>query len=206
MAVTVKELFDTVGLEFHGSAKWGDNFEANYSGVYIISLAKDPNFDKAVDVDFEVDLDIFENWYKKARNIKLDGKPVVKASDITNYLKKFWLPNQNIIYIGQSSSLNTSVAKRVAAFYNHQLGNSGPHTGGYWLKLFAFHKNAYIYHAESDNPRDTEFKMLLKFVELSSKKSVYELDQIGRYLPFANLMADFTKVHSIKNPTKPASK
>ena len=62
-------------------------------------------------------------------------------------------------------------------------------------------KDTYVFYAESENPRDTEFKMLMKFIEKSSGKSFYDLENIGDYLPFANLTADFYKTHGIKNPT-----
>ncbi len=73
------------------------------------------------------------------------------------------------------------------------------HTGGYWIKLLSQLENLYVYHAQSKNPRDTEFKMLMYFIEESTGESFYELEELGIHLPFANLKVDFQKKHNISN-------
>lgn len=87
-------------------------------------------------------------------------------------------------------------------FYDHKVGWKGPHTGGYWIKLFTRLEDLYVYYATCEHPRDTEFKMLLHFIEKTIGKHYYMLDQLGKHLPFANLKLDSIKKHNISRSTR----
>ena len=68
------------------------------------------------------------------------------------------------------------------------------------IKLLAQLEELFVYFSPCENPKDIEFKMLLYFIEHVSDQSLYELNEVGRYLPFANLTADFDKIHTIQHP------
>jgi len=201
MAVSINELSCKFNLEYVGPVKWGDKLNANYNGIYIIALTDDPLTTKSHNYSFEICAKAFNDWKNEAKSLQINSKEVDQIEIVRNHLINFWNPKENILYIGQSTSKTNPIQKRVKQFYDHKIGKKGPHTGGYWLKLINCIKNAHIYYAQANYPRDIEFKMLMKFIELSSGKSFYELDQVGSYLPFANLTADFIKPHSIKYPT-----
>jgi hypothetical protein len=201
MAVSIDQLFSTFHLNYTKPVKWKDDFQANYNGVYVIARTHDPYTKSSDNRDIKISNEAFTSWRNEAQNIQIDNSEHFEIDELTEYLSQFWNPQENILYIGQSSSKTNPIRKRVKQFYTHKLGKKGPHTGGYWLKLLDCLPNTFVFYAEAKNPRDTEFKMLMKFIELSSGKSFYDLENIGRHLPFANLTADFVKKHAIKNPT-----
>ena len=60
-------------------------------------------------------------------------------------------------------------------------------------------EDLHIYFAETPNPRETEFKMILKFVELNSGKSFFDVENLTNYFPFANSKVDILKKNLIRN-------
>ena len=62
-------------------------------------------------------------------------------------------------------------------------------------------KDANIYYAECSNPRETEFKLIMRFVEHLSGKSFFEVENFSSYFPFANLKVDVLKEHKLTKPT-----
>ncbi len=202
MAVSVNQLFKQVKLKGEGPIKWGDLIQAKGNGVYIISLSSDPNSIKSPKVKFEINKEVFTFWQRQAPDLKINDKLVSSIDQIRIYLKRHWKPNEHILYIGEATSKTNPIQKRVHQYYQHRVGQKGPHTGGYWLKLLLCLEQVYIYYAHCDNPRDTEFKMLIHFVEHSTGKSLYDIKDVAMYLPFANLKADIIKSHGISNAMK----
>ena len=200
MTVSIKEIFEKVGLEPSKPVNWGEPFSADYSGVYVISLTDDINKDSCK-YPFEIDNEVFNNWINKATNLTIDGRKVTRKEQVQDYLKQFWKPNEHILYIGQTSSKSKSIQKRVGEYYSHKVGNSGSHSGGYWLKLLSNLNDCNVYFAKCKNPKNTEFKMIMYFAEMYSGKSFYEMDNIALNLPFANLKVDVEKEHNIKKST-----
>jgi hypothetical protein len=151
------------------------------------------------DYNFEICPNEFNAWKNIAVDLKIGNSTTADANIATEYFSKFWHKNENIFYIGQSSSKTTSLSKRVNDFYKHKVGNKGPHSGGYWLKLLNCFKETYIYYAKTENAEEIEFKMLMKFADLNAGKSFYEVDNFSHYFPFANLKANIYKTHEIEN-------
>ena len=201
MAISINQLFSEFNLSHSKAIKWNEKFEAKFNGIYVIAQTNDPFSIVSKNSEFGICPNAFLEWTKEATELKINGNESNGIQQLTEHLNEFWNPNENILYIGQSSSKTNPIQKRVGQFYSHKLGKKGPHTGGYWLKLLNSLNDTYIYYAETKKPRDTEFKMLMKFIESSSGKSFYELENIGKHLPFANLTADFYKEHGIKNST-----
>ncbi|MCB0471744.1 MAG: hypothetical protein KDC55_12250 [Ignavibacteriae bacterium] len=201
MAVSIHELFMSVNLPYNTPVKWNTPLDANYPGIYVISLTKDPYDKIASNYKFELNNETFLEWKKEANYLSLEEEKIEQLAPFQKYLSQFWNPDENILYIGQSSSSTHSISKRVLQYYKHKLGQKGPHNGGYWLKLLKFLESTFVFYSKAENPKETEFKMLLKYIELSTGKSIFEIPNLGAKLPFANLNAELDKVHSIKNPT-----
>lgn len=201
MAIAISRLFSDFNLDFSKPIKWNQKFDARFNGVYVIARTCDPNTNVANSANFGISEKSFGEWITEATELTVEGKVCNGIESIKEHLSEFWNPNENILYIGQSSSRTNPIQKRVGQFYSHKLGKQGPHTGGYWLKLLDCLENTYVYYAEAENPRDMEFKMLMKYIEYSTGKSFYDLENIGKHLPFANLTADFFKEHGIQNAT-----
>lgn len=206
MAISIDKIFSDFKLNYSKPIKWNEKFDAMFNGVYVIALTNDPFDTSSINLNLEISPNAFLEWTNEATELKVDGNENVNLEQITEHLNKFWNPNENILYIGQSTSKTNPIQKRVGQFYSHKLGQKGPHTGGYWLKLLECLENTYVYYVEVENPRDTEFKMLMKYIECSTGKSFYDLKNIGKHLPFANLTADFYKEHGIKNATNKKKK
>lgn len=199
MAISIDELFKEFNLNYSQPIKWNEKFDANFSGIYAIALTDNPKTKVASDYNFEICPNEFNAWKNIAVDLKIQNSIIEDAKTATEYFSRFWHKKENIIYIGQSSSKTTSLSKRVNDFYSHKVGNKGPHSGGYWLKLLNCFKETYIYHAETENAPEIEFKMLMKFADLNAGKSFYEVDNFSHYFPFANLKTDIYKTHEIEN-------
>jgi len=206
MAVSVDELFSELGINYEGPFKWQEKLNAKYNGVYIITLTDNPKSKKSNKIEFNICPEAFKFWLSQAKDLQIEGKKVQQISQVKNYLSQFWKINENILYIGESSSKTNPLQKRINQFYIHKVGQKGPHTGGYWLKLLSCLKDVSIYYAQVPNPRETEFKLLMKFVEKNGGKSFYELDNFSNYFPFANLKVDVLKDHDVKNYTNKNSR
>jgi hypothetical protein len=196
MPVTVHDLFEKVGLTPSKPLKWGTPLENNGNGVYVISLSDNSKKNNGIEKTFRIKAEVHKDWIVRSPDLNINNSQSLK--DIEKEIGQFWKPNENIIYIGESSSITNGLGKRINQFYVHKVGGKGPHTGGYWTKLISKFDQLYIYYAECKNPRDTEFKMLMHFIEKTTNKNFYELDELGIHLPFANLKVDFQKKHRIK--------
>lgn len=201
MAVSVAKLFEEFGLQYKGAFNWNHPLDAKYNGVYVLALTTNPNDEQPHQYSFEICDDTFSYWINQATELQIDGDKVTNKKQVEEYLMQFWNPNENILYIGESSSITNPLQKRVKQFYTHKVGQKGPHTGGYWLKLLNCLNNVSVYFAQARNPREVEFKMLMKFVELSTGKSFYEIENFANHLPFANVKIDVSKKHSLTKHT-----
>ena len=198
MPLTVDNLFKSLSISYEGPFKWKEKINAKFNGVYIISLESKVKFDLCPST--------FKYWKDQAKDLEINGRKVKKLQEVKEYLEKFWNKNESILYIGESTSKTNPIQKRINQFYIHKVGQKGPHTGGYWLKLLPYLGELSIYYAKVDNPREVEFKLLMKYVELTTGKSFYDLQNFSLYFPFANLKADILKPHTIRNYTNKNSR
>lgn len=197
MSVTVNNIFEKVRLKPIGPIEWGTKILETTCGVYVVSLSENPNKNLRLLEKPIVCKKIFKQWVKFSENLNVNGKKAT-YSILQKEINNYWHSRENILYIGESSSMNNNLSGRVNQFYNHKVGWKGPHTGGYWIKLLKNINELYVYYSECDYPRDTEFKMLMYFIEKTTGKSFYDLEDLGKHLPFANLKVDFQKRHNIK--------
>lgn len=204
MPVTVKAIFNKVGLEPSTPLKWRNSIPIKGNGVYVISSSSNSTINKGITSSCKVNEEVFKKWKSFSPELHVNNISTIEA--IEKEIKKFWKPKENILYIGESSSETNGLAKRVNQFYIHQVGWKGPHTGGYWIKLLSQLEELYVYYSVCDHPRDTEFKMLLYFMEQSADKSFYEIQELGKHLPFANMKADFQKKHSMSKAVSKTKK
>lgn len=201
MSISVDTLFRSLNLKYSKPYKWNEKLDANINGVYVISTSNNPLIPNQNKIELNICEKTFDSWLKDAPNLEIENEKVFSINQVKHYLKRFWDENENILYIGESTSETNPIQKRVNQFYIHKVGKKGPHTGGYWIKLLSCLEDLYIYYAESPNPRQTEFKMIMKYVEFKSGKNIFDLDNIVHYFPFANSKVDLLKSNSIKNHT-----
>lgn len=201
MAISIKDLFSEFNLELRSPVKWNTKFKAKYNGVYVIALTNNGLSNESHNSELIIDEIVFNEWIKEAPDLEIEGKKVTTKLQVETYLKSYWKKEENILYIGESTSVTNPLEKRVNQFYTHKVGKKGPHSGGYWLKLISCLTDTYIYYVECARPRETEFKLIMKFVELQAKRSFFEIDDFSSYFPFANLKIDILKGHSLRKNT-----
>jgi hypothetical protein len=192
--LTVTDLFKKVGLT-PTALKWGNVIPIEGNGVNVISLSSDPSKNNGIVPFCEISSEVFESWKTLSPELNVNGK--ISKRLIETELNRYWKPKENILYIGESTSKNNQLKGRVNQFYQHQVGWEGPHIGGYWIKSLSQLEDLFVYYAVCENPRDTEFKMLMHFIEQATDKSFYELEELGKHLPFANLKVDFQKKNMV---------
>lgn len=192
MPITVNELVEKVGLDPKSlkKVKWGTPVSTKKEGVYIVSLSTNPKVN--VTVKYPVfNIDLLKKWIEDRGYFILDGIKCY-AEDvglITNRLSKFWLPDENIIYIGKASNLHV----RIGAFYRHKIGKKSPHAGGHWIKILQNIEELILYYIECDNCIDVEKRMFTIFGEQISEESQKLLFDKNILLPFANIKNEFGK-------------
>ena len=197
MPITIQKLTEKFNLIINGKVLWNNKIPETGLGIYIISTSNDMNQNLGTTEVPAFDSMLVESWTRISKDLKLNSSDRPSVSEILNELEKRWHPNENILYIGKGTG-NKGLDGRIKQFYDHQVGYSSPHAGGSWIKLLKNHPKLYIYYSKCPNPENVEFQLLLHFAELLSGKSYYELNNIGKYLPFANLLIDLNKKHKFE--------
>ncbi len=170
--MTVKELFSHVGISNFGCVRWGEHLPCSKPGIYMVSTSKlpeepafasQPNFNDAA----------IQKWIDRLPGFRIDGVPPPTLATLKNELAQSWLPNESVLYIGQTTR---PLSKRVAEYYDTDLGASKPHSGGQWLKTLSNMEELFVYYALTErNPKEVESELLNYFYSLAGE------------LPFANL-------------------
>jgi transcription elongation factor GreA len=166
----------SLGLDVDGPAVWGAAATGRGPGVFIVELTA------ALD-GAPIDTEAVRRWLERVPALTLDGaRPT--ANELTHRLAEFWLPAEQILYIGRSRK---TVAARVAAMYATALGDDRPNAGGHWLKTLYGMTKARLWWATTDAHEEYEDELLSQFIAAAGS------------LPFANLVdtAGQPKPHGI---------
>jgi hypothetical protein len=187
MSTSVNGLLETVGLNTSRlkTAKWGQTLESSSIGIYFVSTSKDPNSFATLYDNAPIDENILKFWIKKVSTIQVDGKPAT-VENLKQRLNSFWLPDENIIYIGQTES-SKGLRGRVNQYYNTELGERKPHAGGHWIKTLKILNELFVHYIPSQNAEDTEKKIMRNFVSQVSEQTKKILFDTTLPIPFANL-------------------
>ena len=183
MPVTVSKLFSTVGLSPQDPVPWGcKDLPDNHGGVYVVSLCDNPKQKGIPRPDIPICKDAIDSWLKCDKGVTINGQtPTVE--EVANYFGKFWLPNENILYIGQTSQ---NLRKRVSSYYRHKLGMKGNHGGGQWIHALSILDDTFVYFEKCSEPKEIEYKMLSYFAFQVAQTSEVQNINNCKLLPFAN--------------------
>lgn len=184
MSTLVSELLESQSLKLTGKVKWGQNFHSSHRGIYLISLSKDEFSNGGIIPKAPISHERIDFWLNKVPSFELDNKKYPKADLVVERLSRFWLPDENILYIGMT---NATLSVRVSQYYSTELGEKRPHAGGHWLKTLSNLSELYVYYSECDNPENIEINLLDFFIKHVSKNSLNLLYDSSIVLPFANL-------------------
>lgn len=185
MPTTVSELFANADLPFDGPVQWARQEVKNENPcAYVVSTSKDPQRHLGLLTEAPISIDLVKEWIHRVPWIELDGVRNPAAIDIANRLAQFWLPDENILYIGMTTK---KVQTRINQYYNTPIGNRSPHAGGHWLKTLSNLQELFIYHAACNTPKTRADKLLGYFISNVSTDSRLRLKDPDRPFPFANL-------------------
>ena len=201
MPTTVNQILESEGLALKGVVKWKNKLNGNSSGVYIVSLSSNPSQNLGVLPCAPLSLEKIKEWLDKVNTFELDKKIKPSAEAVAFHLSEFWLPDENILYIGKTDRKDLSIGKRLEEFYRTSLGDSSPHRGGHWLKVLSNLNQLFVYYAECSNAKAHETEMLELFVKNVSSPTLETLRDPQHPYPFANLVITEPKAHGISNAT-----
>lgn len=209
MTVTVSYLLDSVGLQPQGRISWSEmnswlsRSRDSYPGVYFVSLSKSPDSIYDTIPTAPICKRAVQGWIDRVPELKIDGHSPNSPNEIARRLQEFWLPNENILYIGNSGSIK----RRIGQLNSHIMGDRNHHLGGHWIRLLSNLDDLYIHYVDASiiNESTEDLKNFL-LSEFEAKNSVY-INENRRVrhvascaLPFANLRgAGCWKDHGISN-------
>lgn len=169
-------LLRSVGLLADGPGQWGRPIAATGPGVFIIELATPL-------ATPPIELTRVGKWIERLETLKLDGaRPTSKA--LAARLGSFWFASQTVLYIGSSE---VSVARRVAAISQTQLGDRKPYSGGHWLKTMRGLESLRVWWAPTKATEEYEDALLDAFAASVPAVDLAGLHDREVVLPFANL-------------------
>jgi hypothetical protein len=189
MPTTINELIEHFDLTKSKRVQWGEKIPTEGEGIYIVSLSKDAELNNETLDKIPVSKEILDEWVKKVNGFKLDKVLTFDKDKIIDRLSQFWLPDENIIYIGKAPLRKNGkgIGNRVKEFYNTDYGEKRPHAGGHWIKALTVLNDFNVHYILCDNSGEIEIKLLKYFIDHVSYKSKKILKDKELMLPFGNL-------------------
>lgn len=183
MTSSVGALFDKCGLEWAGAVKWQQRIPSNAPGVYAISVNSEPYAAHVGPVELPLSSRAFEELLEVCPFLEVDGRSATLDS-FRARLQQFWLPDEPILYIGKAG---TSLSARTRAYYSTRLGATGPHAGGWWLKMLTILPELTVHYAQHSDPGSAEDALIYQFAHQlpqASRANLFDRTRVG---PFANV-------------------
>lgn len=189
MPTTINELIEKFDLSKSKVVKWNETVPTEKEGIYIVSLSKDPDINGGTLSEIPISKRIIDKWIHKVKGFQLDKVLTFDKDPIIARLSEFWLPDENIVYIGKAPIRRNGkgIGNRVKEFYKTEYGEKRPHAGGHWIKALSNLNNLYVHYILCKNSGDIEIKLLEYFADNISDKSKGKLRDNELMLPFANL-------------------
>jgi hypothetical protein len=184
MPTTVSQLFCSSKINLTGRVKWGERVPSRETGVYVVSLSADSTLNAGILASAPISLEAILLWISRVPKIELDGLRDPEPEAIAKRLSEFWLPDENIVYIGMTDA---KLVDRVGEYYATELGDRSPHAGGHWIKTLSNLKSLYIYFAECSMSEIAEGLLIKTFINGVSDATRSGLLDPKRPFPFANL-------------------
>lgn len=197
MTTSVGALFDNCGVEWAGSAEWGQRIPVDEPGIYAISMTSEPYALHSAATELPLSTRAFHELVNVCPFLEVDGMPATIDS-FRSRLQRFWLADEPILYIGKAG---TSLSARTRAYYSTKLGATGPHAGGWWLKMLTILPELTVHYARHPDVDGAEVALINQFArEVSPASRAYLLDR-NRVGPFANVRipGHGNKAHSLNH-------
>ena len=102
MSTIINHLIQEFELPSIQKVNWKERIPTQDEGVYIVSLSNDPNSNNGILDTIPISKDIIENWIEKVVGFEIDKIKTYSSNAIIERMSQFWLPDENIIYIGKA--------------------------------------------------------------------------------------------------------
>ena len=162
-----------------GPVQWGRPVRHQAPGVFVVEL-------KAPLPSPPLDLSLIGKWLERVPDLRLDGaRPV--SRDLQLRLNRFWLPSQQVIFIGSSTG---SVSGRIAGIVKTVPGDRKPAWSGLWLHFLRNLGDLRIWWTATDAPEEYEDALLDAFaawVPTAERAALHAPDPV---LPWGVLRAE----------------
>ena len=179
MPKTVADIVETLELPRAEHVCWGEKPGLRSPGIYFVSLSPDPA-SNAVLPEAPISLEAVERWLSRVPDLTLHGSRP-EPSKLAGFLSRFWLPDENIVYIGKAARLGA----RIGQMFRHTLGAPSPHAGGHWLQVLCVEKYVHFSCTSVQGAEQMEREALRLFMEGVSEETRGQLYN-PMPLPFAN--------------------
>ena len=191
MALTVNGVIH--GRDYHVDARYAgtvpwlgavtDTKGGAEKGLYVVSLAKDPDSSEGAVFGCPIHLERIQAWLDARPELTLHGKRPSSA-ELAQFVARWWIPDEHVLYIGRTGD---SLRTRVHAYYKTMLGADGPHAGGSFLKTLGCLDRLYVHLYVGSGDQASEHMALLNFHRALSEASRQSIPAAQHQLPFANL-------------------
>lgn len=172
---TAAELLAACDLEQHGRVTWGTRLPEPDPGAYIVTL---PTWTSEAPLDLEA----IDRWLTRRPELTIAGaRPTPEV--LADYLARWWLPTEVIVYIGKAANLR----QRVGQYYDTELGARSPHAGGAWLKTLTGLSELAVSWSTTATHTEAEASLLAAFAANVTPPATYP--DRNFVLPWANLEA-----------------
>jgi transcription elongation factor GreA len=174
--LSAQELLRAQGLPADGPVLWGQPARSRAPGIFIVEMATSM-------AHAPIDITAVRTWVDRVPGLRLDGERPT-PTDLADRLGAFWLPAQQVLYVGRTSK---TMGPRIAAAYATPLGDRRPHAGGHWLKTLHRVDQLRVWWAETAAPEEYEDALLAAFAETVDPEVLARLYDPSVALPWANL-------------------
>jgi hypothetical protein len=197
MPSNVADIFAAAGATPDGVVGWGTPPAAPTplispaTGIYVVALTDDlescaaaleapPISDAAADELLSVRAELTVDGVRPTRD------------QLVERLAAFWFPDEVVLYIGLAGPRKNKpapgeVAKRVGEYYDTPLGATGPHAGGWPLKMLSCLPDLHVHYAYCEDVKKAEGDCIGYFAKHVSGESRASLRDPVRVMPYANL-------------------
>jgi hypothetical protein len=138
MPISINELLKEFDLQPIKTVRWGRKIHTEKEGVYFVSLSNNPDLNSGAISEIPICKVVLKKWIEKVGGFEIDKIRTFDVELIIKRLSEFWLPDENIVYIGKAPIRNNGkgIGIRINEFYNTDYGEKRPHAGGHWIKSF----------------------------------------------------------------------
>ena len=179
---SVRELFAGVSLVPAGRVRWGSKVPLNEPGVYTVATTNDPE-DASGLAACPLDGAALRRLLLACPLARIDNVQATETS-LAVRLSAMWVTGEPVVYIGLASA---SLTTRVGQYYRTAVGASGPHAGGWPVKMLTLDQ-LWVHYAPCPDPESAEQQLIEAFAAGLPDDVAARLFDRNVVLPFANLM------------------